>query len=94
MSPTDYDFDELERKLNDLDSSIDDINDNVEDLNFEIEELKFTKDDYEIYLYPTTIKRYLDSLIKLQQEETFFPSSEVKIEEYFKKNFASFDHTI
>ncbi|MBA7537922.1 hypothetical protein ES705_30194 [subsurface metagenome] len=86
MSPSEDDFDELERKLDDLESSINDIN-------IDIEELKFIK-DYEIYLYPATIERYLDILVKVQQidKRSFFPSSEVRIEQYFNNNFASFDH--
>jgi len=94
MSPSEDDFDELERKLDDLESSIDDINIDIEDINFDIEELKFTKEDYEIYLYPASIERYLDILVKLQQKDigSFFPSSEVRIKKYFNNNFASFDH--
>ena len=94
MSPSEDDFNELERKIDYLESSVDDITTNIEDLNFNIEELKFSKEDYEIYLYPATIERYLNMLSKLQQvnRRSFFPSSEDKIKKYFNNNFASFDH--
>lgn len=95
VSPSEDKFEELDGKINDLESSIDHINNEIGDINYNIEELKFSKEDYEIYLFPTTVRRYLKNLVKLQQDEyeTFFPSSESRIREYFNTNFSPFDHS-
>ena len=94
MNPSEEDFDDLENKIYDLESSVSDIKIEIDDINYDIEELKFSKEDYEIYLFPTTVQRYLKNLIELQQNEneTFFPSSESRIREYFNTNFGPFDH--
>ncbi len=94
MSPSDDDFEDLERKVDNVESSVDDLNIDLEDLNYDIEQLRFSKEDYEIYHYPSIIQRYQNNLVKVQQrpEELFFPSSEERIKEYFKNNFASFDY--
>ncbi len=94
MSPPEESLEDLENDVDNLKDSVHDLEDQIKDIDYNIEELRFSKEDYEIYLFPTTIQRYLNNIIEIQQrdEDSFFPSSETSIENYFQQNFPSFDH--
>jgi len=94
MSPPEDDFEDLEHEIEDLKSSIENLDDEIRVINYDLDEMKFSKEDYEIYLFPTTIKRYLDNIIEIQKGkyELFFPSSARRIKEYFTTNFPTFNH--
>ena len=62
MTPYQYDDDPNYN----LDDKIEDIEIKLEEIYINIDEIKFSKEEYEIYLYPTTINRYIINLINLQ----------------------------
>lgn len=94
MSPPEDDLEKIKDDIHDVKSNVDDLNEEIENISYIIDELKFTKEDYEIYLFPITIQRYLNNLVNLQQRngESFFPSYETRIEDYFQTKFPLFDH--
>lgn len=55
---------------------------------------KFSYGDYEIFFQPTTIKRYLETLLKLQnyEEYAYYPINEDKVKSYFQFIATSFDY--
>lgn len=101
MSGNNKDFNEIESKIEELESKVDEnefkidnLEDRVEDIDFDIENIKFSQDDFEIYLLPSTISKYIENLIKLQKINgfEFYPKSEANIIQYFKPNFKNFDY--
>ncbi len=94
MSPPEDELEEINYEISDLKDYIEDIKKEIENVNYKIDDLKSTIEDYEIYLFPTTIQRYLRNLVNLQQikSESFFPSYDKRIKQYFQASFPSFDY--
>jgi len=72
-----------------------DINDRGLAENFESEQYKrYTWMEYELYLQPHILERYLSRLIKAQDIESFgfYPVSEERFESYIKRLNKNFDH--
>ena len=88
MTPYQYDDDPNYN----LDDKIEDIEIKLEEIYINIDEIKFSKEAYEIYLYPTTINRYIINLINLQhiKGEWFHPRLLPSISIYFRENLNNF----
>lgn len=78
---------EVEDKCEELEISVNDLNDRI----LYIEEQNIFTENYKIFLYPATIKEFIENLIKLQsindQFEKYYPASLRDVENYFN-NFS------
>lgn len=98
MGEDDERLEELESEIEDVKSNLDEksyeFEQGIDKLNFELENLQFSREKYEIYLYPYTIKSYIENLLKLQKRDktSFFPSNLVNIKKYFNEIFEEFDY--
>lgn len=90
-------FYNLKSFIEDLRADLEGYTDNVKkDLITELDEFKnllelftFSKEEYEIYLFPASIKKYQNNLIKYQHTQSnFYPSSENMISNYFNETLS------